>query len=458
MKQPRTIATMTSLRIPLALVALACAGAQAQVPAGAIHSQAGSRVAPVTAPASPQVAPPSAVVAPAAVATPSAVVAPPSAVATPSAVVVPPSTVAPAVKASATDSVVTSPASTPVASPVSVSPAVKATNVSPVSRAGAAQGGAAPANLFQLDNNAIIIIGGKQQRAGDVKKAINAELTRTPQGTSRDYHVASHTPRPTTSPAVPAAPVRHVSLAEMQVPSVASPGNASRVKAERPKSCAELEPLIDRARSPAVSGAPFTLDGFCFGDRPGSVELIGQFPGGVLRPSFQQWKDDQLIVVVPSLRGVPDQTTALTVVRADGKRSAARKLQFIAARERIEVPMHYWNPTGDFDQTVVTEDGGNIFSGFHATGIASQVAGNFNIHVGQQCALDNLDVPATAGGVVSVTGFEDGPPNQAAIVLTYAPSCTTKTFDYVIGNESTTVCRVAFQLHTWANCPAGTTP
>lgn len=312
---------------------------------------------------------------------------------------------------------------------------------------------------------ASIIVDGRQQHAGDLKKAIKVNLTGTPRGAQRIFRVASRKSNPAHGRAAPvhdaalrAGAARPADLSQWSGTRLHTPAFDARPTVIRPKTCEESGPLIDRTRSPAESGSQFTVDGFCFGDRPGSVELIGQFPGGVLRPAFQQWQDNQLVVAMPSLRGVPDQIASLTVVRADGTRSEAHRLKFIAARERIEVPMHYWNPTGDFDQTVVTEGGGNIFSGFHSTGTGSTVAGNFNVRVSPQCALDNLEVPASAGGVLSVTGFESGPANEAAIVLTYAPICTTRTFEYVVGNESHTVCRIAFQLHTWANCPAGTTP
>ena len=226
----------------------------------------------------------------------------------------------------------------------------------------------------------------------------------------------------------------------------------------KPKSCNELPPDIGRTQGAAAAGGAFSIEGICFGNQAGSIELIGQFPGGTLHPAFQEWTDDRIVAVMPALRGVSDQTAALTVVRADHTRSTAHPVKFVATRERIEVPASRWSPAGAFDQTQVTESGGTIFTSFHATGTGGTIAGNFAVQVNPQCALDNLEIPLTAGRVVSVTGFENGAPNEAAITVTYEPNCTTKTLDYVVGRDATTWCRVAFELRTWAYCPAGTSP
>ena len=329
-----------------------------------------------------------------------------------------------------------------------------------------------PRDLLNVDDNAIIIVGGKPARAGEVKNQVRAALARAPGGTPALFRGPQRRPGglgagavvvPGTSPS-PGAPFGTAMGAEAAAS--VNPGRFGNLRKPinvhnqvlKPKSCNELPPDIGRTQGAAAAGDAFSIEGICFGDQAGSIELIGQFPGGTLRPAFQEWTDDRIVAVMPALRGVPDQTAALTVVRADHTRSTARTVKFVATRERIEVPASRWSPAGAFDQTQVTESGGTIFTSFHATGTGGTIAGNFAVQVSPQCALDNLEIPSTAGRVVSVSGFENGAPNEAAITVTYEPNCTTKTLDYVIGRDATTWCRVAFQLRTWAYCPAGTSP
>jgi hypothetical protein len=391
-----------------------------------------------------------------------------------SAAVVPKTAVPRAAVASQATVSPTAVASQATVSPASVSPA---SAISPAARATAIPGvaGTAPSsspaaganqiprNLFQLGDNAIIIVGGKPARASQIKAQIDANLARAPGGKPSTFRLParkSNGGRTEIASALGATTLPLYAPSQAgSAPSYAGAANARRrVQVERLKSCPELDPEVARTRGTAASGGSFTAEGYCFGDQAGSVELIGQFPGGVLRPSFQQWTENRIVVVMPSLRGVPDQTIALTVVRADQRRSVAYKTKFVAARERIEVPAGYWSPVGVIDQTHVTEGGGNIFTGFHATGAGGQVAGDFRLHVNPQCALDNLEIPTSAGSVVSVSGFENGPANEAAITVTYVPNCTTRTTNYVVGSDYTEWCRIAFQLRTWGYCPAGTTP
>jgi hypothetical protein len=345
---------------------------------------------------------------------------------------------------------------------VEANPAASASVPTPASSVTAASNhaGAVPPDLFDHDDSAIIMVGGRQTRAANLKNQIRSDLARSAGATPAVFrgptrkvrgHIAT-----TMGMAATPSPGARIGMAVTPSP-LAGFGNL-HAAVVNPKSCKAQSPGVVRTPGLAASGDAFTVEGICFGEQSGSVELIGQFSGGALHPAFQEWTDDRIVVVMPSVRGVPDHTMALTVVRADRNRSTAQPVKFVAARERVEVATGYWNPQGSVDQTQVSEGGGNIFSGFRAVGTGGTIAGNFRVQVNPQCALDNLEIPSSAGRVVSVAGFEDGPMNEAAVTVTYAPNCTTKTFDYVVGNDSTTWCRIAFQLRTWAYCPAGTQP
>jgi hypothetical protein len=315
--------------------------------------------------------------------------------------------------------------------------------------------------LFELNKDATINVHGRPMRAGEVQKQISAVLSRAARGAPSLYRYPRRKPPGSTSefgtaslPQFGAAALGGGRVSDL----VRAPTGISPAGAMRPKPCPELTPEVARTRGAAEAGRSFVIEGYCLGDRPGNVELIGPFQGGRLQPAFQAWTEDRIVAVMPSLRGVPDQGVALVVTRADQARSSAYPIRFIAQRERVEVRPGMWSPDGNVDQTTASQDEGNIFSGFHATGIGGTIAGNFSLRVNPQCALDDLEIASTAGGVLSVTGFEAGPSNQADITVTYGPNCTTHTFDYVFGSESSTVCRVAFRLSTWASCPAGVPP
>jgi hypothetical protein len=352
--------------------------------------------------------------------------------------------------------------------------------VAPVQRA------ALPANLFHLDDNAIIIIGGRPIRAGVAKSEIRAQLAQAsgppqllraprrnvkvvPQvtaalGSAAPARVmdgiANGGPPPRPRGALPAAgtPVS----AELFASNAPPPSRGALHPQPVPitsMTCDSTGPLIGRLSGAAISGASFDIDGACFGDSAGGIELIGQFPGGTLRPAFSAWSDQHITVVMPAVRGVLDQTVALTVVTASHRPTAAQPIAFVAAREEVEVPVGDWTPGGDVDVTDVYQSSSVPFLGGTVSGIAPPAVAHYSLQVGPQCALDTMQIPATVGRVVSLSGWTDpGPPNVANITVDYAPMCTIQTNDFVVASNSTMWCRIAYQLRAQAFCPAGTTP
>ena len=324
--------------------------------------------------------------------------------------------------------------------------------------------------LLGMDDRAIIIVSGKQTTAGDLKREVKADLARlagppkTVKGGARKLDFAQPTPQNTMQHSPGGG--KKSSLSAKSENLVSLPGkDTSRLKADAQHvSISEMRcpnngkgpPKISEVQGKLIPGKRVTIWGECFGDRTGRVEIIGQFSGGKLNPAFVSWDQNSIELEIPAnIRGAADHAVALTVVTADDKTSAAMQAQFVAARERIEVPASQWAPNGAVDITDVTNSGGNIFSGFTAVGIGGGLKAKFNLRLNPQCALDNLEVSTTAGRVSSVSGFENGPPNEAAIDVNFSPTCTTKTFNYVVGSDSTTWCHIAYQLHTWAYCPAG---
>jgi hypothetical protein len=73
-------------------------------------------------------------------------------------------------------------------------------------------------------------------------------------------------------------------------------------------------PRIDLVRGPIQSGGILIVEGDCFGDATGQVEING-LPVGTVKPVIKEWKHDTITAVIPSLTKVFEQPVTLTVDR-----------------------------------------------------------------------------------------------------------------------------------------------
>ncbi len=349
---------------------------------------------------------------------------------------------------------------------------------------------AVPGNVFSADDRAIIIVGGKQVIAGDVKREFKAELARK-SGPPTLYKVAARKSVVQAAANAAAAPssadarswgsafgsAKGAAIEKAAIGNVINQRSPSPVldrngkvvamsdsidskKVYKLEDCKKLAPEITRLVGSVASGQKFVIDGYCLGAQTGAVEIIGQFPNGRLRVAFDKWTEDAIEVVMPPVRGATDHAVAITVVRnGDGARSPAKQATFHAARERVEVPVVDWNPGASFVNIGVDEGGGNIFGGYKVFGSgAGSYSANFRVAVPAACNLDNMEAQSQTGSVQQINGWENGPPNVANVQIVWSPVCTTTTSNYVIASSSQRVCSVAFNLKAWAQCPAGISP
>jgi hypothetical protein len=225
-------------------------------------------------------------------------------------------------------------------------------------------------------------------------------------------------------------------------------------------------PKMSESPGKLKAGGTATVWGQCFGDRPGKVEVIGQFPGGKLVLPFLAWDNNSIELSIPlTIRGAVDHVVSVTVVSADGKASTAMQAQFVAARERVEVPDRLWSPGAGFDfaatssthQLIDPEDVNEAHAGQAAK----------TLRVQPQCALDTMDATVISGAITEIRGWEQGPPNEAAVTIDWVGTCiNTKTsthYNYIVVEDSSDIltrsaCRVAFTTRAWAYCPAGIAP
>ena len=341
--------------------------------------------------------------------------------------------------------------------------------------------------LFALEDRAIIIVGGKKTTAGEVKRALHAELVakagapKTVKGGARKLDLAApvgagpkpfptngiggHLPRiAATSTATPSA---------LQGAQTVRPGITQTIAANKQAvSLGSLRcpdkglPKISEVSGNLKAGGKATVWGQCFGDRPGRVEIIGQFPGGKLTLAFTAWDANAVEIEIPAtIRGAADHVVSVTVVTVDGKASPAMQAQFVAARERIEVPERLWSPAADFDFSATAETSRLV----DPNEVNEAYAGHTpkTVRVQPQCALDTMDAIVHSGAISQIRGWEEGPPNEASVTIDWLGTCTsTKTttnYNYVVveGTRDISIksaCRVAFQARAWAYCPAGIAP
>ncbi len=314
-------------------------------------------------------------------------------------------------------------------------------------------------NLFEMDDRAIIIVGGKKTTAGDAKREIVAELRRA-TGPPQTFSVAARkTPAqlPTTNTPLVDAPGPSA-LATQPIQGQAS----GRIAADLKMDCTRNLPRISNVQGRIAPGVQFTIIGTCFGNGWGYVEILGQFEGGKLKFSrYRVWKDDAIVVEMPYLEGIVDHTIAISVWRADdGKQSAAKQGRFVATRERVEVPGRYWEPGPHFTWTDVQEAERTLTHQERLGDRLNWAVNDFRLKVNPACALETMEIPTSVGYIQSVTGWENPPPHEANVRVLWSPQCTYRRTLYGLGvaEKRQRICRVAFELKAWASCPLGIAP
>jgi hypothetical protein len=343
-------------------------------------------------------------------------------------------------------------------------------------------------HLMSLDDRAIIIVSGKQTTAGAAKKVFQAEFAKKIGGVKRvnsgprrvdlsKFHVASATQKIAGGKASPfaVAPTMHtqslstpISGSGMTTAKVASNRNLSHILCKD-----KGPPTIESLSGDLVSGREVGIYGRCLGDKTGSVQLIGPFPGGRMTLPFKHWDSTGVILDIPSnIRGVQDQTVSISVITAEGKATSALPAKFVAAREYVDVPERFWSPAAGFS----TEAGSTFDTSSYGQSSSDNFKTAFNgnpahqgttpksLRVNPQCALDTMSVDAQAGSVVKINGWENGPPNEANVSLDWVGVChgTAYTLHTIgVSDGEVTVnssCKVSFKVSAKAYCPLGISP
>ena len=285
-----------------------------------------------------------------------------------------------------------------------------------------------PANVFKLPAAQMLTVNGQQMTAGALRQDIQSQI-------------AKQAPPPTL--------VNVASGKKPTRPVLSMPAPTHQTMAPN-LDCSNRSPTLFGVTGAVTPGQEITLSGACFGDQTGQVKLIGPFPGGSLSLTFSKWSAGKIIAAVPAVRGVSDQTVAISVVTSAKVESPSKPVTFLSTRERVEVPARFWTPGTHFGMT------------WQLTLVdppkADTSPTQFSVTVNPACALDTMDATATVGAVTGVTGWSDGPPNAATVQVAWVPQETSTTYYYVIVKETDHVLSTSIDVKAWASCPLGVAP
>jgi hypothetical protein len=334
---------------------------------------------------------------------------------------------------------------------------------------GSAANAVLPDNFFELNDRAIIVVGGKQMQVGQVKRELSAELERLSGPPVTVRSVA----RPGFESTANLTKPRAISGRRANVPMTSGPSGipakqgpaqdtapATWTAGEKIEHwieyCKKNPAKIVRVTGPLRPQQPFTIQGECFGERSGTVEMSG-LPGKIV---FEQWSNHRIVGVLPAVRGHADKKVNLTVVRADKARTAPAQADFVAARAVVEVPPQKWAPNGVYKRQFAVHAGmGQSIGSAPPTGEGAFPTGEtFRLGVNPACALVDAAWTQRVGLVTAFNGWEHGPPHAADVDIQWAPKCVTSTSSFVVRLSTTQICEIAFDLKAWASCPLGVAP
>lgn len=378
-------------------------------------------------------------------------------------------------------------------------PAKTAGSATAIAREPATQSAArgAAVSLSDVDDRAIIVVGGKQTTAGDFKKQVAARERNSGSGRTVKA-VAPKTPPPSASTqsagdvalqtSAASAPTSTATLAKATAlkpaPVVATQTQTTRAAVSTPQSgqplqqaaiqpgvasklkmdCETREPRLHVVRGRISSAQQFTVEGACLGTYPGSLELIGQFPGGTLKPTIVLWGPSAIVASIPTLYGVPDHPVALSVVRApDQKRSDAKRFDYVAERKTVPIPAGNFSPSTHYTHEYsdwVHDKSRRILKRTPELAV-------FEVRKHPACALETVSAVAQVGRVESIEGSDPVPMDPARITVKWDWHCKyTFTERPKLERElgfggvvrSDTSCNAAFDVQAWASCPVGIAP
>lgn len=209
-----------------------------------------------------------------------------------------------------------------------------------------------------------------------------------------------------------AMPARTAGLPQPRYPvpqaeKIALPGAGDSVKIAAPGLApAAVTCIPGNASAPKgaiTPGGRVSMRGCDLGSRRGEMRMLGQFPGGMVKLTVEEWAPDLVIAMVPAeLRGVVDQDIRMQLVPAAGTPSKEQPGFFQARRETVELPdalvsnveCAHPQPSECWQQSLL---GARWAAGSHRGGDAQHGRDSWRLSVGRAWELDHIETRLTGG-------------------------------------------------------------
>jgi hypothetical protein len=189
------------------------------------------------------------------------------------------------------------------------------------------------ANQFKsLAPSTLLNVGGKKVTKSEIVKALNKSRTTAAarsRGESRKYAAE-----------LQARQKKEMLIGNSAVKAKFTSFHSVLAKNDKQPARLSIAPQIIEVHAQydnLMPGRWVAIKGNYFGNGPGKVNLVGNFPGGQLPLIVKAWYNDAVMVEVPMIEGVRDQTATLEVLNS-GDLKATHQVQFMATRETKWIP------------------------------------------------------------------------------------------------------------------------
>lgn len=144
-------------------------------------------------------------------------------------------------------------------------------------------------------------------------------------------------------------------------------------------------------------GGRVSMRGCELGNRRGEMRMLGQFPGGMVKLTIEEWTPQLVIAAVPAeLRGVLDQDVRIQLVPATGQAMKEQPGRFQARRETLELPDTLFanvncahpQPSECTQETLL---GARWASAWHSGGDSQRGSDQWRLSVGPAWALERIE-------------------------------------------------------------------
>jgi len=144
-------------------------------------------------------------------------------------------------------------------------------------------------------------------------------------------------------------------------------------------------------------GGRVSMRGCELGSRRGEMRMLGQFPGGMVKLTIEEWTPQLVIASVPAeLRGVVDQDVRFQLIPAAGSAMKEQPGRFQARRETVELPDSLFanvncahpQPSECTQETVL---GARWASAWHSGGDSQRGSDEWRLSVGRAWELERIE-------------------------------------------------------------------